>query len=342
MNNKILYPLAFMGFLLGILLLLLMFAGPPEQSPLMKNEPTGFNGILWDTSIDNNKEEMIPVAYDSKEDSVHYKRKNSTLIFGPVVANRIIYSYTNNHFDGVIIHIEKENDFNAAIAYLKSTYGQSSSAFSDTMKYPWAWKGSKTEILAFFRTKDQTNTKPGGCILFFTQSGSKAETTESKSSPKVAIMIGVSPQASPAGIKHELFEEKIAEKFYNPDLYFIDYGTFAIAHKKYTDKSPGRRDFFSEQDFQQVCKSLGADYGIVVRIRTYSITEIEGKLEKRSKYLEAEFYVMDIATGKYLAKYSRIKDKIIDSDQMNAAIQNAAEELLHQIDIAPAIPIISK
>jgi hypothetical protein len=129
----------------------------PQISSSFDNEPDGFRGIKWETSI-TELQDMVHVA--SMGDSKCYWRKDDKKAIGQADVNHIVYFFYKDKFSSVLIQYSDNTNFYHIKDALQAVYG----AGYQPNKYMhrFFWNGTITEIL-----NDYSEITQKGKIVFF-------------------------------------------------------------------------------------------------------------------------------------------------------------------------------
>ncbi|WP_312522715.1 hypothetical protein [Anaerospora sp.] len=90
----------------------------------IQNDPDGFNGITWGTSLDSLKEDFI--YYRSVGTSLSYIKKNENFTLGDDTQFiRIEYGFNNNIFSNIYITFKGTNNYINILNWLTQQHGSS-------------------------------------------------------------------------------------------------------------------------------------------------------------------------------------------------------------------------
>ena len=105
-----------------------------------QNEPKGFRGIVWGTSITKLGAEMKAVETDP--DTVFYRRAGDRLTIGDAQLEEIVYGFYKGQFSTVVIDASDAQK-NALHDAIEAQFGP-----APKLEYKdfWAWEGATTTI----------------------------------------------------------------------------------------------------------------------------------------------------------------------------------------------------
>ena len=135
----------------------LIICGPSNTSwaGTIINDPMGFNGIEWGSSLLNHPQF---IQIDSENDVAFYRLKKTELSAWGVPVESMKFLTLKDKFAQVLIHYRGEAIHRSILNHLESSYGKNKLSPGSMMRglnQQYSWRGSITEISITYRELTQ-------------------------------------------------------------------------------------------------------------------------------------------------------------------------------------------